>query len=72
MSGSACRCCLPALPGGRIEGSGGGMGDVPYLRLIGSLSRRVDRVPTLRDCLWKLEGAVLGRMRAATGAAGHA
>lgn len=48
------------------------MGDVPHLRLIGSLSRRVDRVPTLRDCLWKLEGAVLGRMRAATGAAGHA
>lgn len=56
MSGTACRCCLPTLPGGRVEGSHGEMGSVP----------------TLRDCLWKLEGAVLGRVRAAMGAAGHA
>ena len=44
--------------GRRARGSDGGTGGVPHLHLISSLSRRVDRVPTLRDWLWKLEGVL--------------
>jgi Kdo2-lipid IVA lauroyltransferase/acyltransferase len=41
---------------------------VPHLHVLGSLGRRIDRVPTLRDRLWRLEGATLERVWRALGA----
>jgi hypothetical protein len=35
---------------------------------LGSLGRRIDRVPTLRDWLWQLEGATLDQLWRALGA----
>jgi Kdo2-lipid IVA lauroyltransferase/acyltransferase len=41
---------------------------VPHLHFLASLNRRIDRVPTLRDRLWRLEGATLDRVWRALGA----
>ena len=41
---------------------------MPHLHFLGSLGRRIDRVPTLRDGLWQLEGALLERVWRALGA----
>src|SRR5215218_2404749 len=41
---------------------------MPHLHFLASLSRRIDRVPTLRDRLWRLEGATLERVWRALGA----
>ncbi len=35
---------------------------MPHLHLLSSLSRRVDRVPALRDRLWQVEGDILERI----------
>lgn len=35
---------------------------MPHLHLLSSLSRRVDRLPSLRDRLWRLEGEALARL----------
>lgn len=35
---------------------------LPHLHLLSSLSRRVDRLPLLRDRLWELEGETLARI----------
>jgi hypothetical protein len=43
---------------------------VPHLHFLGSLGRRIDRVPTLRDRLWRLEAATLERVWSALGAGG--
>src|SRR4051794_31313318 len=41
---------------------------VPHLHFLASLSRRIDRVPTLRDRLWQLEGATLDQLWRTLGA----
>jgi hypothetical protein len=41
---------------------------VPHLHLLSSLSRRVDRLPALRDRLWRLEGDSLARIWRTLGA----
>jgi hypothetical protein len=41
---------------------------VPHLHFLGSLGRRIDRVPMLRNRLWRLEGATLERACRALGA----
>jgi Kdo2-lipid IVA lauroyltransferase/acyltransferase len=41
---------------------------VPHLYLMSSLSRRIDRLPGLRDRVWRLEGATLERIWRALGA----
>jgi Kdo2-lipid IVA lauroyltransferase/acyltransferase len=40
---------------------------VPHLHLLSSLSRRVDKVPALRDWLWSLERATVDRIWSALG-----
>ena len=40
---------------------------MPHLYFLGALSRRIDRLPTLRDRLWTLEGATLDRIWRALG-----
>src|SRR3954465_1761376 len=40
---------------------------VPHLHLLSSLSRRVDKVPALRDRLWSLERATIDRIWSALG-----
>ena len=41
---------------------------VPHLYLLSSLSRRIDRLPGLRDRLWRLEGDTLARIWRSLGA----
>ncbi len=41
---------------------------MPHLHLLSSLSRRVDRVPAMRDRLWRLEGETLARIWRSLGA----
>jgi KDO2-lipid IV(A) lauroyltransferase len=41
---------------------------VPHLHFLGALGRRIDRVPALRDRLWRLEAATLERVWRALGA----
>jgi Kdo2-lipid IVA lauroyltransferase/acyltransferase len=41
---------------------------VPHLHVLSSLSRRIDRLPGLRDRLWQLEGDMLARIWRSLGA----
>lgn len=41
---------------------------MPHLHLLSSLSRRVDRVPAMRDRLWRIEGEALARIWRSLGA----